>query len=112
MFQRNKALVTAHNSKEGITWTAAVNVFADYTDAEFKALLGHRRLGRWWLPTPSLRQQASSVVRRAQEELAAEVDWRRNLVTTNFVHQQGACGSCWAVAAAGAIDTQAAEDEL
>lgn len=107
MFQRNKALVTTHNAREGITWTAAVNVFADYTDAEFKALLGHRRLGRWWLPRPSLRQQASGVVRRVHEELAAEVDWRRNLVTTNFVHQQGSCGSCWAVAAAGAIEIHA-----
>jgi len=46
LYQKRKAFVEEHNSKQGITWTAAVNVFADYTDAEFKALLGHRRLGK------------------------------------------------------------------
>jgi len=109
LYQKRRAFVEKHNSKQGITWTAAVNVFADYTDAEFKALLGHRRLGKWWLrplrpapPAASFRQAA--VVRRHDE---ARVDWRQNLVSSNYVKQQGACGSCWAVAAAGALEIHA-----
>jgi len=49
----------------------------------------------------------SAALRREESAVAAEVDWRRNLVTTSFVHQQGACGSCWAVAAAGALEIHA-----
>jgi len=108
LYQKRKAFVEEHNSKQGITWTAAVNVFADYTDAEFKALLGHRRLGKWWARANqggSLHQAA--VVRRHEAELVTAVDWRQNLVSTNYVKQQGACGSCWAVAAAGALEIHA-----
>ncbi|CAJ1363006.1 unnamed protein product [Effrenium voratum] len=95
------------SEKRGITWTAAVNVFADYSDAEFKALLGHRRLGKWWEASPMGSLQQASVVRREGQDLAASVDWRQNLVSTNYVKQQGACGSCWAVAAAGALEIHA-----
>mmetsp|Transcript_41966 Transcript_41966/g.100003 ORF Transcript_41966/g.100003 Transcript_41966/m.100003 type:complete len:405 (+) Transcript_41966:65-1279(+) len=107
LYRERKAFVDKHNARNGITWTAAVNVFADYSDAEFKALLGHRRLGKWWEASPMGSLQQASVVRREGQDLAASVDWRQNLVSTNYVKQQGACGSCWAVAAAGALEIHA-----
>eukprot|EP00913_Durusdinium_trenchii_P018063 g16973.t1 len=52
----------------------------------------------------------ATVVRRQEAKPTKErttVDWRQNLVSTNYVKQQGSCGSCWAVAAAGALEIHA-----
>jgi len=82
-----------------------VNQFADYTDSEAHALLGHR-------PMPHLRQtSATSLLEVAWNELPEAVDWREKLNSSTTVKQakdQGNCGSCWAVAAAGALETHAA----
>merc|ERR1719203_1038849 len=42
LFERREAEVAQHNLSPDRLWTAAVNKFADFSDAEFQALLGHR----------------------------------------------------------------------
>merc|ERR1719159_1933551 len=41
------------------------------------------------------------------KELPTKVDWSQSLGSGHHVVDQGSCGSCWAVAAQGAIELQA-----
>jgi len=96
-FARTQAQVAAHNKNPSRTWTAAVNRFADYTEAEKKQLLGYRRLGQWW-------EANRSSVLLQESDLPESLDWSKKVQSGRFFKDQGACGSCWAVAAAGALE--------
>mmetsp|Transcript_35802 Transcript_35802/g.82167 ORF Transcript_35802/g.82167 Transcript_35802/m.82167 type:complete len:392 (+) Transcript_35802:88-1263(+) len=105
LYLARKAAVQEHNSRKDISWRAGLNQFADYTQVEFDILLGHRS-SRWWRGRPS----ASSSFMEASTDggaVADSMDWRARLNRTNQIKNQGACGSCWAVAAVGALETHA-----
>merc|ERR1719203_1990820 len=94
LFERREAEVAQHNLRPDRLWTAAVNKFADFSDAEFQALLGHR---------PGVRRSSAAAVSMLDlqpaniDNLAASVDWS-NRVNASFreAKDQGFCGSCWA----------------
>jgi len=97
VFARTQAQVAAHNKNPSRTWTAAVNRFADYTEAEKNQLLGYRRLGQWW-------EANRSSVLLQESNLPESLDWSKKVQSGRFIKEQGGCGSCWAVAAAGALE--------
>lgn len=109
LFEQRKAEVLAHNSLNK-SWTMVVNHFSDYTDEELRRMLGYKRVGGRWGQSPA--SGGSSFLQADEygedvdnEVVAAEVDWRQNLMkTSTWVRNQGACGSCWAVAAVGAME--------
>jgi len=125
LFQLRQAEVDAHNSRGGRLWTAAINKFADYTDAEKKSMLGYRRIGGRWDEQPSeysarsplatsflgLAEEDHSTRKRTQSKTLSVVketmDWRTNLTSSGFIRSQGGCGSCWAVATVGALEMHA-----
>ncbi|CAL1170382.1 unnamed protein product [Cladocopium goreaui] len=45
-FRRFRAAVEEHNARPDVSWTAVINRFADYSEAEYRALLGQRRTWR------------------------------------------------------------------
>jgi cathepsin L len=84
IYLANARFVKSHNAANR-GFTVALNQFASWTPAEYKALLGH-------LPN---RRLVARVPARLRADAPDSIDWRTKGIV-NPVQDQGNCGSCWA----------------
>jgi len=94
IWKDNFKFVQEFNSR-GLSFTVAMNKFADLTVTEFSAMY------------KGLKQVAHNIATNADNidtsALPASVDWRTKGVVTG-IKNQGQCGSCWSFSTTGSLE--------
>jgi len=99
LFNERVEQMMRHNAKPDRLWTAGLSALSDRTDEELSMLRGWKRG-----PESGGMGGFSLLAEKAEilKELPESVDWS-HLATFQPSIDQAACGSCWAVAAAGML---------
>lgn len=91
-FKQNLIAISMHNQQNDVTYQLGLNHFADWTQQEYKALLGYKPL-----------KKGINAVEILDDSKAQPIDWRQE-GAVNAVKNQGSCGSCWAFSTVAAVE--------
>lgn len=82
-----------HHNAQGKSFELAHNHMSDWTEAEYKDLLGYK----------SAKVEGETSV-LGDVEIPATMDWR-SLNSMSVIKDQGHCGSCWAFSTIGSVES-------
>ncbi len=84
---------------ENSTFTLGENQFTDWTQEEYRSILGYRRFES----DANIEVQKQEFRSLEALEIPDSVDWRNKNAVTG-VKDQGQCGSCWSFSSTGTIE--------
>ena len=92
IFEGQISFVSLNNDRQESSYQVGLNKFSDFTDAEYKNMLGDNE-----------RQEANEEMPINQVSKATPIDWREKGVV-GAIKDQGKCGSCWSFSTVGPIE--------
>jgi cathepsin L len=105
IFLQNVKEVIAHNRKSGTTYKKGINKFSAMTSTEKKKMMGFDKKKKQHQQLKHAKP--FDLITKNEAQLPMGKDWR-NYGVVGPVKDQGHCGSCWAFAATGVLESHVA----
>lgn len=106
LYEHRKTAAEAQNKRSNRRWTARVNDMFDWTAVETRGLFGWKSQARPGQSSAGVQVflEHGKSAKVNVSAFPAEKDWT-HLNSLSHIRNQGACGSCWAIAASTTLET-------